>query len=198
MAHEVKEDTPIYFWKEDVKKYGPHAVFSQWYLTDFVGDVKVPYDLEKELGDHFKLLQGLTFKSREHWMMALKALLYAKGKFKAPNLQVFRKIIATKSPSNVKNMGRDVVGFTEDFWKEWRYKIVVNGNYLQFSQDDKLKKILLNTGNRIIVEASPYDRIYGIGYNAKDAVSNRDKWPGEDDRMNLLGKALMEVRETLQ
>ena len=71
--------------------------------------------------------------------------------------------------------------------------VVERGNLLKFTQNEHLKKILLGTGERILVEASPTDRIWGIGFNSKDAPGNKDKW-GE----NKLGKALMRVREQLR
>ena len=76
------------------------------------------------------------------------------------------------SPRSIKQFGRDVKGFTVSQWCEWRYKIVVSGNYLQFSQDEDLKKILLDTNNRYLAEASPYDQIWGVGYNEIDAKKN--------------------------
>ena len=72
----------------------------------------------------------------------------------------------------------------------------VNGNYLQFSQDTEMKAILLNTKDREIVEAAWYDKIWGIGYNEANARKVGKKvW--EENGLNLLGKALMEVRNKL-
>ena len=86
-----------------------------------------------------------------------------------------------------------VKGFNDETWKKWRYQIVVNGNYLQFSQNKRLKKILLNTGDDELVEASPFDRIWGVGYNMKTAPKiSKARWG-----LNLLGKALVEVRDKL-
>ena len=72
---------------------------------------------------------------------------------------------------------------------------MIEGNYLKFSQNPHLRNYLINTGNRILVEASPYDRIWGIGISEKDAVQETpNNWRG----LNLLGFALMEVRDRLQ
>lgn len=78
---------------------------------------------------------------------------------------------------------------------EWRkYEIVKSGNLAKFSQDENLKEFLLSTGDKIIVEASPYDSIWGIGMGVKDEnIEDPTAWKGE----NLLGFALMEVRDLL-
>lgn len=69
------------------------------------------------------------------------------------------------------------------------------GNFLKFSQNEKLKEFLLSTDNKIIVEASPYDAIWGIGMLETDRdAQNPLLWKGE----NLLGFALMEVRNELR
>ncbi|MDJ0633261.1 MAG: NADAR family protein [Xenococcaceae cyanobacterium MO_188.B29] len=77
---------------------------------------------------------------------------------------------------------------------EYRSPIVVKGNLAKFSQKEALKEFLLNTKERILVEASPRDRIWGIGLgqNNPDAA-NPYQWQG----LNLLGFALMEVRDIL-
>lgn len=77
-------------------------------------------------------------------------------------------------------------------WKEHRYEIVAQGSYLKFSQNEDLKEKLLATGKRELVEASPSDRIWGVGFAARYASDNRSLWG-----LNLLGKALMETRERL-
>lgn len=71
--------------------------------------------------------------------------------------------------------------------------VVERGNLFKFDQNEKLKKVLLETGDRILVEASPNDRIWGVGFNTEQALGKEDQW-GE----NKLGKALMRVREQLK
>ena len=91
-------------------------------------------------------------------------------------------------------LGRKVKNFDEKKWNETKYSIVFAGNLLKFSQDENLKDFLLSTKNDIIVEASPYDKIWGMGMSADDEfVENPTRWKGE----NLLGFALMEVRDEL-
>ena len=70
--------------------------------------------------------------------------------------------------------------------------IVEQGNYLKFSQNPKLKTILLDTGDKLIVEASPSDRIWGIGFDAEHAVGEENEWG-----TNKLGESLMRVRKRL-
>ena len=98
-------------------------------------------------------------------------------------------------PSQQKALGRKVKGFDRQKWKEKREKIVEQGNWWKFTQpkEGPIGSMLLETGDRLLVEASPYDRIWGIGYGASTAEDNRGTW-GE----NLLGKALMRVRERLR
>lgn len=185
---------PLYFWKPTEEVTG---VFSQWFMKSFIGGD--PFNILKDIfGEDISKFQDQTFICREQWMMALKALLFAKGEFKDINLQIFYKMMNSTSPRSIKQFGRDVKGFTVPQWCEWRYKIVVSGNYLQFSQDEDLKKSLLDTNNRYLAEASPYDQIWGVGYNEIDAKKNINDWPGKITRLNLLGLALMDVRDKLR
>ena len=80
-------------------------------------------------------------------------------------------------------------------WDKMKYKIVLDGNLLKFSQNEELKQFLLSTGDKILVEASPYDKVWGIGMLAENfECINPGAWNGE----NLLGFALMEVRDILR
>lgn len=89
-------------------------------------------------------------------------------------------------------VGRQVKDFDQIEWDENKFDIVVRGNYLKFTQNKMLMKRLLETKNKIIVEAAPRDKIWGIGLSYKKAIEiPENKWPGK----NLLGKALMEVRK---
>ena len=74
-----------------------------------------------------------------------------------------------------------------------RDQIVFDGNYLKYSPHQLLHKLLLDTGSKLLVEASPEDRIWGIGYSAAGAPQHRDNW-GE----NLCGKAIQKVRDKLE
>lgn len=105
------------------------------------------------------------------------------------------KIMASDEPKKQKALGRKVKGFDDTVWKQNRYQIVVKANMAKFSQNDKLKVKLLATGNDILCEASPWDKIWGIGLRTTDPkVHDQSQWNGT----NLLGKALMDVRKALK
>lgn len=161
----------IFFWghsnknNEEVGKF----VFSQWWEAPFV-------------------VEGITYFSTEHWMMAKKAVLFQ-------DQEIWEKILAAKKPAEAKTLGREVKNFEEKLWNEQRFDIVKMGNFHKFSQHEKLGEYLLNTNDRVLVEASPVDAIWGIGL-AQDhpQVENVARWRG----LNLLGFALMEVRDLLR
>lgn len=121
-------------------------------------------------------------------MMAQKALLFG-------DIASFELIVEDprSSPRAVKAVGRRVRGFDEDIWVQERERIVVEGNMLKFEQNRALREKLLATGDKILVEASSEDRIWGIGFAEKHAMANQEWWG-----LNLLGKALMDVRKMLR
>ncbi|NOT76792.1 MAG: NADAR family protein [Cyclobacteriaceae bacterium] len=159
----------IFFWGHSSKSdEAGKFVFSQWYDSPFT-------------------VEGVLYPTAEHWMMAQKAIL-----FNEP--EIFRKILLSDKPGAVKELGRQIRNFNEDKWNQEKFGIVKAGNYHKFSQSKKLKDYLVSTGDRIIVEASPVDTIWGIGLS-QDApmIENPATWRG----LNLLGFALMEVRDEL-
>jgi ribA/ribD-fused uncharacterized protein len=124
-------------------------------------------------------------------------MMHRKGVLFAPDDPVTLEILSpdgpVPTPRTLKALGRQVPDFDEKVWNEHRLPIVVQGNYYKFTQNPDLNKLLLATGSRELVEASPRDRIWGVGYGAKNAGKMRSKWG-----LNLLGKALMEVRERIR
>lgn len=108
--------------------------------------------------------------------------------------EIADKIALEPKPSKQKALGRKVKGFDHGKWNAKREEIVEDGNWWKFTQpkEGDMRELLLKTGDRLLVEASPYDRIWGVGYSAANAEANREDW-GE----NLLGKALMRVRDRL-
>jgi ribA/ribD-fused uncharacterized protein len=90
-------------------------------------------------------------------------------------------------------LGREVKNFNIEVWKKHADQVVEDANYLKFSQNEDLREVLLSTGDKILVEASPDDKIWGIGFNSEDAEGRESEWGN-----NGLGKALMKVRERLR
>lgn len=118
------------------------------------------------------------------------------------------KILAATSARKQKALGREVANYDETRWCEEWVAIVERASWLKVSQGTNaasmrmgdagepvaLKGLLLATKGRELVEASPFDRVWGIGFKAEEALGvSRARW-GE----NLLGKALMRVRDQLE
>ena len=161
----------LFFWGHQKSKSGDltSSCFSQRWTSPFV-------------------VNKVKYNTAEHWMMAQKALLFGDN-------EIYEKIIIAKSPAEAKSLGRQVRNFNETVWDTKRFEIVVEGSLQKFSQHKDLKEFLLNTKERVLVEASPVDRIWGIGLSAdSDKAENPKRWNG----LNLLGFALMEVRDILK
>jgi ribA/ribD-fused uncharacterized protein len=120
--------------------------------------------------------------------MAGKALL-------SGDAETAARIREAPHPGAAKVLGRQVRGFSEQRWAERRFELVVTGNLAKFGQHPDLREFLAGTGDRVLVEASPRDQIWGIGLAADDErAMSPERWPG----LNLLGFALMEVRHRLR
>lgn len=132
-------------------------------------------------------IDGNTYFTAEHYMMAEKARLFG-------DYSVAEKILVASTPGEAKSLGRSVANYDEARWAAARFGIVVKGNYAKFAQNESLGAFLLTTQNRILVEASPVDAIWGNGLAADDPdASSPSNWPG----LNLLGFALMQARRLL-
>lgn len=160
----------LFFWghtRSSRDELGKECL-SQWYPARFEVD-------------------GIPFATAEHYMMYRKALLFS-------DHIAAEQVLRAPNPGAAKALGRSVRGFVDSIWAEHRSTIVVEGNYAKFSQLAELKKYLLSTKQRILVEASPADHVWGIGLAAdNEHVQNPLMWRG----LNLLGFALMSVRERL-
>ena len=133
-------------------------------------------------------VDGAIYASAEHFMMAAKALLFG-------DAEMADRIREAPHPRAAKDLGRQVRGFDEQVWAQRRYDLVVTGNLAKFGQHPDLRDFLDATGSRVLVEASPYDRIWGIGLTADhEHAIVPEHWRG----LNLLGFALMEVRDQLR
>jgi ribA/ribD-fused uncharacterized protein len=132
-------------------------------------------------------LDGYEYASAEHAMMAQKAFLF-------DDQETARNIFAAEEPAEAKRLGRTVRNFDEDVWGEHRFDIVVRGNVAKFQQNPELLAYLRSTSGQVLVEASPHDRIWGIGLDAADErAASASTWLG----LNLLGFALVTARELL-
>jgi len=106
---------------------------------------------------------------------------------------VAEKIRQASTPAEAKALGREVSNFNQETWDANCDQVVEAGNYLKFSQNEECKRALLGTGEREIVEASPNDKIWGVGFNAEEALGRESEWG-----MNKLGRALERVRARLR
>jgi ribA/ribD-fused uncharacterized protein len=160
----------LFFWGHQPDRDGTVGAgcLSQWWPASFTVD-------------------GRQFATAEHYMMWRKATLF-------DDPAMAEQILTAPHPHAAKALGARVAGFEQQRWEEHRFPIVVAGNLAKFGQNPVLRAFLLGTGQRILVEASPVDRIWGIGLTRDDpAATDPTRWRGH----NLLGFALMQVREAL-
>jgi ribA/ribD-fused uncharacterized protein len=173
LLHQLSEGRSfkyILFWGHQPNRDGTigKACFSQWWPSSFV-------------------IQGVQYPTAEHYMMAEKARLFEDSATE-------QKILTAKSPGHAKRLGREVSGFSQSIWETERLAIVRRANIEKFGQNKALGAFLQGTSQRILVEASPPDKVWGIGLPAEDPNASRPaKWPG----LNLLGFALMQARDHL-
>ncbi|MEH1167729.1 NADAR family protein [Micromonospora sp. CPCC 205539] len=161
----------LFFWGHQPQRDGSvgPGCLSQWWLAPF-------------------LVDDVRFATAEHYMMWRKATLF-------DDQATATKVLSAPHPHAAKTLGREVGGFDQQTWEEQRYAIVVAGNLAKFSQHPELSQFLLTTGERVLVEASPLDRVWGIGLSGDDPrAEDPARWQG----LNLLGFALMEVRRLLR
>lgn len=133
-------------------------------------------------------VDGATFATAEHYMMWRKATLFG-------DAETAERILAAETPKEAKALGRKARDFDAATWEAARYDIVVDGSVAKFGQHDDLRAFLLGTGDRVLVEASPRDRIWGIGLGVHNPLAKDPaRWRGR----NLLGFALAEARDRLR
>ncbi|MFG2040756.1 NADAR family protein [Dactylosporangium sp. NPDC048998] len=157
----------LHFWGHHPRPDGTigASCLSQWWPAAFEAD-------------------GVGFPSAEHYMMWRKAKLFGDDAIAA-------RLLDVSHPNEAKTLGRRIAGFDEETWARERFGIVVAGSIAKFAAHDDLRAFLLGTGDRVLVEASPLDRVWGIGLAAGDASADEPaRWRG----LNLLGFALMRAR----
>lgn len=146
--------------------------FSNWYPAKFV----IAYNDAE-----------IKFTSSEQAMMYTKAWFFK-------DYEIAEKIMLSNDPREQKALGREVKNFDKVLWETSAVSIVKSLLVHKFQQNPRLLKILLDTGDKTIVEASPYDEIWGIKMGVDDPnILDESKWKGK----NFLGKALMKARKEL-
>ena len=159
----------VFFWGHIARaEKQMKACLNQWFPCSFMVD-------------------DIYYNCAEQFMMAEKARLFH-------GEDALQKIMQAYDPMEQKKLGRRVQGYDDAVWKACCYDVVVRGNAAKFFQNEKLHDFLNSTGDKVLVEASPKDSVWGIGLdeNSPDAI-NPKRWQGT----NLLGFALMEVRDIL-
>lgn len=165
---ETKALSYTFFWKPGTEDYSRDCL-GQWHTSAFNAD-------------------GDQYSCAEQYMMAEKARVFG-------DKDVEKEIMATPDPKAMKALGKKVRHFDQSVWNKVKYSIVLNGNYHKFSQNERMRAFLFSTGDTILVEASPLDKIWGIGLAAENPdAADPSRWRGQ----NLLGFALMEVRDELR
>lgn len=168
-GHFKKEDF-IFFWKQQKYKNKPigKGCLSQWYMSDFIID-------------------GIRYCCAEQYMMAKKAELFG-------DYEIYSQILNTNKPKEIKSLGRKVKNFLPAIWEKHKVKVVFDANFAKFSQNKELREYLCATEKLILVEASPYDTIWGIGLAEDEPyLWEPNLWLGK----NLLGFVLMDVRDKI-
>ena len=164
----METNNSIYFWREN-NKYG---FLSNFYYSIFVDSFNVKYICS------------------EQYFMAQKCLLFDKQ-----NISLYKQIMETKIPYVIKRLGRQVKNFDQEKWDVEKYNIMKNALRYKFNQNKILRKKLLLTCDKNLYEASKFDKTWGIGIDCETAKDlDEANYPGQ----NLLGKALMEIREEIK
>lgn len=144
------------------------GIYSQWYKSPMIID-------------------NITYVTAEQYMMHQKALHFG-------DTEIAEEVMVTRHPADQKKLGRKIKNFDKTSWDKVNLQIVYKGNYAKYTQNEELKQLLINTGDRLIVEASPEDVIWGIGLHENDPnIDNPLLWKGQ----NLLGWAITLVKQEI-
>lgn len=158
----------IFFWD---------GIFSNWHPSKFTEKLLIADELK-----------DVRFTCAEQYLMAQKAIMF-------DDMPVLQKIMGTDNPRTQKALGRSIKTFDADKWAEVREEKFYPGLLAKYDQNPDLRKILLDTGDKIIVEASPYDTVWGIGMGENDpGIEDPANWKG----LNVLGEMIMQVRTDLR
>jgi ribA/ribD-fused uncharacterized protein len=164
-------ETPnaIYFWGQD----NLHGYMSNFYPCTFTDptDTSTPYNCSEQ---YFMLIKAKTFEPE--------------------NTTLHAQILQEKNPKKVKSLGRRIANYDEELWSNMRYDAMLAALRLKFTQNEDLKTQLLATKPKTLYEASPNDKIWGIGFAASAARTTSPTLYGT----NLLGLALTQIRDELE
>lgn len=160
----IKDYEIICFWKD----YEENGYLSNWHKSNFKVD-------------------GINYNCMEQFIMAEKSKLFN-------DKRAWNNIMKASKPNHQKRIGRQVRGFCDNIWNDNKVGIVLKGLRNKFTQNQELKEMLLNTKDAILVESSPFDKIWGAGLDKKEVLRTDFRyWKGE----NLLGFALMKIRDEM-
>ena len=159
----METSTAIWFYKQNEK----HGYMSNFYKCNFIDN------------------SGNKFNCSEQYFMFIKCLT-----FDPTNKILLNKILNETNPGIIKQYGRNVNNFDPKLWDARRYDVMMDALRYKFYQNKEIYKKLLETGDKLLYEAAKNDRTWGIGFNAREALSVNKKNYGN----NLLGKALMEIK----
>jgi ribA/ribD-fused uncharacterized protein len=160
----METEDSIYFYGHN----NLHGYMSNFYPSNFVDT------------------DGNNFSCSEQYLMYIKAKT-----FEPTNNILLNTILNETNPVKIKKYGRMVKNYDENTWNNIRYDVMKSGLRLKFTQNLDLKNLLIGTGTKTLYEASPYDKIWGIGFSPKNAPNVNKYLFGR----NLLGNALMEIRD---
>ena len=166
----METDTKILFYSEN-NNYG---YMSNFYPSKFIEN-------------------NVEYNCSEQYFMKKKQEM-----FDPTNITLSNNILNNNNPKEIKKFGRQVKNYNDVVWNNSRYNIMKNGLRLKFTQNPNLKASLIATNNKNLYEASPYDRIWGTGYNAVETLNKINLNKQNELGQNLLGKALEEIRNELR
>ncbi|BFU24632.1 protein T24A6.7, putative [Entamoeba histolytica HM-3:IMSS] len=157
-----------YFWKPSIEEEVNKSCLGNWYPSEF------DYD-------------GIHYYFCEQFLMGCKAKLFGDD-------QIFKLILDSRNPYEMKKLGKKVKGFNQEVWDEYKAAVMFEGGLAKFTQNPQLRRFLMETGDDILVEASKFDAVWGIKMEESDERANDPhQWCGE----NILGFTLMSIRDYL-
>lgn len=160
--------------------------FSHWHKSIFSSSYLFHQGINANQREYLKnsFPERLDFSTVEQFMMYHKAIIFL-------DREVANNIMQTSNPRKIKELGRQVKNYDDDVWKYYRSNVVYEGNKAKFTQNPNLIDTLAETIGTTLVEASPNDKIWGIGLAENNPLAQkRETWQGK----NLLGEILTLLR----